>query len=108
MIDVHDLTRRDGDTIAVDHVRFAVHPGSVTLASLRASTFGVLGVGLIAAIGAALGTLLRRSAPAHILLPSSSSAASETLTPSVALAVLAVETAALVALALSSTLRRNP
>jgi ABC-2 type transport system ATP-binding protein len=30
MIEVHDLTKRFGDQVAVDHLSFAVHPGRVT------------------------------------------------------------------------------
>jgi len=30
MIEVRDLTKRYGDTVAVDHLSFSVHPGRVT------------------------------------------------------------------------------
>ena len=104
-------------------------PGAV-----RAVVFGAIGVGLIAAMGVALATLLRRAAPANILLalvviggqllsaavpegarrylPSATLEAlvttnpgGETLAPNFALTVLTVETLALLAAAAHTIVR---
>jgi len=130
------------NTIAVAFGAWILEPTGVAVGLgatgvARAIAFGSIGVGLIVAMGVALGALLRRAAPANILLaliviggqllgaalpgdtarylPSATLEAlvttnpsGDTMTPAVALAVITLETAALVGLALRSVARRDP